>query len=79
VWRDYARQQGAVLIERYQYLRYTGDSYANDAAVWLAPGAECGSGEARHRGAPAGPANIDSSGPEEIRECRSVSSIAPSR
>src|SRR5262245_47372429 len=30
VWRDYARQQGAVLIERYQYLRHTGDSYAND-------------------------------------------------
>src|SRR5882672_8072960 len=68
VWRDYARQQGAVLIERYQYLRYTGDSYANDAAVWLAPGADA---EAVKRDIEArlpGAANIDSSGPEEIRE-----------
>jgi len=38
IWRDYARQQGAVLIERYEYLRYTGDTGANDAALWLAPG-----------------------------------------
>jgi len=37
VWRDYARQQGAVLIERYEYLRHTGDAYADDAALWLAP------------------------------------------
>src|SRR5882672_3901206 len=68
VWRDYARQQGAALIERYQYLRYTGDSYANDAAVWLAPGADA---EAVKRDIEArlpGAANIDSSGPEEIRE-----------
>jgi len=40
VWREYARQQGAVLIERYEYLRYTGDANANDVALWLAPGAE---------------------------------------
>jgi putative ABC transport system permease protein len=40
VWRDYARQQGAVLIERYEYLRYTGDANANDVALWLAPGAD---------------------------------------
>ena len=68
VWRDYARQQGALLIERYQYLRYTGDSYANDAAVWLAPGADA---EQVRRGIEAlvpGSANIETSGPEEIRE-----------
>src|SRR6266568_4085440 len=40
VWRDYARQQGAVLIERYEYVRTTGDANANDAALWLAPGAD---------------------------------------
>src|SRR5260370_32745163 len=39
IWRDYARQQGAVLIERYEYLRHTRDAYANDAALWPAPGA----------------------------------------
>jgi putative ABC transport system permease protein len=68
VWRDYARQQGAVLLERYQYLRYTGDSLANDAAIWLAPGADA---EGVRRGIEArltGAANIETSGPEEIRE-----------
>jgi putative ABC transport system permease protein len=47
VWRDYARQQGAVLIERYEYLRYTGDANSNDIALWLAPGAD--SAELRRR------------------------------
>src|SRR2546429_6750577 len=36
-------QQGAVLIERYEYLRHTGDAYADDAALWLAPGADAAS------------------------------------
>ncbi len=38
VWRDYARQNGAICIERETYLRLTGDPLANDAAIWLAPG-----------------------------------------
>jgi len=38
VWRDYARQQGAVLLDRDRYVALTGDAEANDAAVWLAPG-----------------------------------------
>ena len=68
VWRDYARQQGAVLIERYQYLRYTGDAYANDAAVWLAPGADAGEVRRDLEARLAGGANIETSGPEDIRE-----------
>ncbi len=39
VWRDYARQSGALVIERATYGRLTGDALANDAAVWLAGGA----------------------------------------
>jgi putative ABC transport system permease protein len=39
VFRDYARQHGAVLIERRDYVALTGDERVNDAAVWLAPGA----------------------------------------
>ncbi len=39
VWRDYARQHGAILLERPTYARLTGDARANDAALWLAPGA----------------------------------------
>ena len=39
VFRDYARQHGAILIDRAQYVALTGDDRVNDGAVWLAPGA----------------------------------------
>jgi putative ABC transport system permease protein len=39
VWRDYARQQGAVVIERARFRALTGDDTVNEAAVWLTPGA----------------------------------------
>ena len=39
VWRDYARQQGAVVIERARYAALTGDTTANDAALVLDAGA----------------------------------------
>ena len=68
MWRDYARQQGAVLLERYQYLRYTGDAYANDAAIWLAPGADADGVKRGIEARLGGGADIETSGPEEIRE-----------
>jgi putative ABC transport system permease protein len=37
VWRDYARQSGAIVIDRDLYIQITGDRLANDAALWLAP------------------------------------------
>ena len=39
VWRDYARQHGAILIDRADYVALTGDRRVNDGALWLAPGA----------------------------------------
>lgn len=39
VWRDYARQHGAGLIESADYVRLTGDQRVNDAAILLQPGA----------------------------------------
>ncbi|MEP7181427.1 MAG: ABC transporter permease [Betaproteobacteria bacterium] len=39
VWRDYARQGGAIVIERERYVALTGDRTATNAALWLAPGA----------------------------------------
>ena len=39
VWRDYARQNGAIVIDRKLYIQLTGDRLANDAALWLAAGA----------------------------------------
>jgi len=37
VWRDYARQQGAIVIDQQDYRRLTGDLRINDLALWLAP------------------------------------------
>ena len=38
IWRDYARQFGAVAIDSADYQRLTGDTRVNDLALWLAPG-----------------------------------------
>ena len=38
VWRDYARQNGAIYMQRDVYIAHTGDRLANDAAIWLEPG-----------------------------------------
>jgi putative ABC transport system permease protein len=38
VWRDYARQNGAIVMEWDTYQSVTGDRLANDAAIWLSPG-----------------------------------------
>jgi putative ABC transport system permease protein len=68
VWRDYARQQGAVLIERYEYLRHTGDANANDAALWLEPGMTAAEFSKKIEALLPGGANVEVSGPGEIRE-----------
>ena len=39
VYRDYARQQGSIVVERERYRASTGDDAVNEAALWLAPGA----------------------------------------
>jgi putative ABC transport system permease protein len=38
VWRDFARQFGAVVLADADYQRLTGDTRINDLALWLAPG-----------------------------------------
>ncbi len=66
IWRDYARQHGAIVIERPVYARLTGDTRANDAALWLAPGATAAQAMQALRRLPGG-ALLDVSGPGEIR------------
>jgi putative ABC transport system permease protein len=39
VWRDYARQHGALAIASSDWRRLAGDPGASDVALWLAPGA----------------------------------------
>jgi putative ABC transport system permease protein len=51
VWRDYARQQGAIAIDSTDYTRLTGDNLWTDAAVVLRPGAETEAATQAMRGA----------------------------
>jgi putative ABC transport system permease protein len=39
IWRDYARQQGAIVIDTRDYTAITGDDVRSEAAIELAPGA----------------------------------------
>ncbi len=67
IWRDYARQQGAIAIERSRYVALTGDRTANNAALWLAPGTDPNTvREALRRVLPAA-AQLDIAMPAEIR------------
>ena len=68
VWRDYARQNGAVLIERDVYVRLTGDANASDAALWLEPGVAPTEMEARVRAVLPGGEGLEFAQPGEIRE-----------
>lgn len=40
IWRDYARQQGAVVIDHRDYVALTGDTVRSEAAIELEPDAE---------------------------------------
>ena len=66
-WRDYARQHGAIVIDRADYLKLTGDTRVNDAALWLKPGVGDAQVEAALRALPGGAAP-DMAGPGEIRK-----------
>ena len=66
VFRDYARQHGALLVERSDYVALTGDRHVNDAALWLAPGATPASAMAAIRKLPGGD-QVDMADSSEIR------------
>jgi putative ABC transport system permease protein len=67
VVRDYARQHGAVAMERADYIALTGDRRVNDAAVWLRPGVTPSQAMEAIRALPGG-TEIDLASPPEIRE-----------
>jgi len=67
IWRDYARQFGAVAIDLADYQRLTGDLRLNDLSVWLAPGASPAQAQAAVRQL-AGPDHpLDSASTAELR------------
>ncbi|MEY2874816.1 MAG: hypothetical protein RLZZ373_2187 [Pseudomonadota bacterium] len=67
VWRDYARQQGSLVIDRRDWQRLTGDDKVNDLALWLAPGAAVSAVQAGLRALAAYPALLEIATPAEIR------------
>ncbi len=67
VWRDYARQFGAIVVERETYIALSGDRRANDAALWLKPGADVAAATEALRALPGG-GLLDINGPGEIRK-----------
>ena len=67
VWRDYARQQGAVAIERARYDALTGDATATNAALWLDEGEGPATVEARLRRAIRGGGRLEVLLPGDIR------------
>ena len=67
VVRDYARQHGAIVIERADYIALTGDRRVNDAALWLRPGVTASQAMEAIR-ALSGGAEVELASPPEIRE-----------
>ena len=67
IWRDYARQHGAIVIERETYAALSGDRRANDAALWLKPGASAEEVIAALRALPGGQL-LEIAGAGEIRQ-----------
>ena len=68
IWRDYARQSGAFLIDRAIYIELTGDRLATDAGLWLAPGITSGQVATELRDTLPGADRIELSPPAEIRQ-----------
>lgn len=66
VFRDYARQHGALVLERSDYVALTGDRSVNDGALWLAPGATAAAAMDALRALPGGEA-LEIASPGEIR------------
>ena len=67
IWRDYARQQGALVIERRLYAAISGDERATDAAMLLAPGLTTEAAKQAVRDVLGGGGRIEFAEPGEIR------------
>ena len=67
VWRDYARQQGAIVIERSRYVELTGDDSVNEAALWLTPGTSASAVDTAVVTAAGGSSHVMTATPGELR------------
>lgn len=67
VWRDYARQQGAVAVDASDFTRLTGDTRVNDLALTLHPGTDLEALQRALRGLAPEPALLEFAQAGEIR------------
>ncbi|HEX6002658.1 MAG TPA: ABC transporter permease, partial [Burkholderiales bacterium] len=67
IWRDYARQNGAIAMARTRYIALTGDRLANDAALWLAPGVAPSAAQAAVRQRLGDASGVEISSAREVR------------
>jgi putative ABC transport system permease protein len=67
VWRDYARQFGAIAIDDAAYRRLSGDLQVNDLALWLEPGADMAQVQQALRALAPEPALVEFAVPGQIR------------
>jgi putative ABC transport system permease protein len=67
VWRDYARQFGAIAVDAADYRRLTGDERVNDLALWLAPGASPAAVQQALREAAPDPAMLEFAATADLR------------
>jgi putative ABC transport system permease protein len=67
VWRDYARQFGAVTVDEALYRELTGDDRVNDLAIWLAPDARLDDVQQAVRALAPEPGLIEFAVPAQIR------------
>jgi len=67
IWRDYARQFGALVIEPSLWRRHGGDAHVNEAAVWLAPGADASAVTERLRSLAGTDVPVDTASAGELR------------
>jgi putative ABC transport system permease protein len=67
IWRDYARQFGAIVIDAGDYRRLTHDTRVTDAALWLASGVAPAQAIARLRVSVPGGQRLEFAQPSDIR------------
>ena len=67
IWRDYSRQTGAVLIERREWERLSGDTAITELALWLRPGADPVAAQQALREASGAPESLEIASAGELR------------
>ncbi|OWQ92081.1 hypothetical protein CDN99_06930 [Roseateles aquatilis] len=67
VWRDYSRQTSAVLMERADWRRLSGDTAVTELALWLKPGADPVATQAALRSLTGAPASLEIASAGDLR------------